>query len=145
MDTLALRMPFRQLSLPVALGGFRQGPCFLMAPVLVQTQDAWPGLWQKASLGQWVMAEQRPQERHPTAAKDTHEPPTRRPSWTRVANRGLTAVSAHERASTIPRRHNAHPVAWDVLKWGKCCMIVVRHWSTLAWQCMASLLGLVGA
>jgi hypothetical protein len=37
MDTLALRMSFRQLWLPVALGGFRQDPCFLMAPVLVQT------------------------------------------------------------------------------------------------------------
>jgi hypothetical protein len=56
---------------------------------------------QKASLGQWIMAEQRLQERHPTAAKDTHELPARRPSWTRVANRRLTAVSAHERASTI--------------------------------------------
>src|SRR5215216_4202353 len=57
----------------------------------------------------------------------------------------LTAVREHERASTMPRLHRANTVAWGLLNWGKCCMIVVCHWSTLAWQCMAFLLGTVGS
>src|SRR5262245_24175295 len=55
----------------------------------------------------------------------------------------LTAVSAHERASTIPRLHSAKTVAWGLLNWGKYCMIVVCHWSKLAWPGRASLRGVV--
>src|SRR5438132_4907868 len=61
-----------------------------------------------------------------------------------VANRWLTALKAHERASTIPKLHRAKTVAWGLLKWDRCCMIVVSHWSKPAWQNMASLLTVVG-
>ena len=62
-----------------------------------------------------------------------------------AATMALTAVREHERASTMPRLHRANTVAWGLLNWGKCCMIVVCPWSTLAWQCMAFLLGTVGS
>src|SRR5437870_5758469 len=60
------------------------------------------------------------------------------------ASRLLTAVRAHERASTIPKLHRANTVAWGLLRWDRCCMIVVSHWSKPAWQSMASLLVVVG-
>src|SRR5712691_10486047 len=60
-----------------------------------------------------------------------------------VANRWLTALRAHERASTIPKLHRANTVAWGLLKEDRCCMIVVSHWSKPAWQNMASLLAVV--
>src|SRR5881296_969388 len=57
----------------------------------------------------------------------------------------LTAVRAHERASTMPKLHRANTVAWGLLRWDRCCMIVVSHWSKPAWQNMASLLSVVGS
>src|SRR6266545_6191155 len=60
------------------------------------------------------------------------------------ASRLLTALRAHERASTIPKLHKANTVAWGLLRSGRCCMIVVSHWSKPAWQNMASLLSVVG-
>src|SRR5256885_15081839 len=61
------------------------------------------------------------------------------------ASRLLTALRAHERASTIPKLHRAKTVAWGLLKGDRCCMIVVSHWSKAAWQNMASLLAVVGS
>src|SRR5713101_3262411 len=61
-----------------------------------------------------------------------------------LASIWLTAVRAHERASTIPKLHRAKTVAWGLLTWDRCCMIVVSHWSKPAWQNMASLLTVVG-
>src|SRR5215475_2760677 len=60
------------------------------------------------------------------------------------ASRLLTALRAHERASTIPKLHKANTVAWGLLRWGRCCMIVVSHWAKPAWQNMASFLVVVG-
>src|SRR5713101_6848732 len=62
-----------------------------------------------------------------------------------LASSRLTAVRAHERASTIPKLHIANTVAWGLLKWDRWCMIVVSHWSKPAWQNMASLLAVVGS
>src|SRR2546425_2621101 len=59
------------------------------------------------------------------------------------ASRLLTALKAHERASTIPKLHRANTVACGLLKEDRCCMIVVSHWSKPAWQNMASLLAVV--
>src|SRR5215831_2317045 len=56
------------------------------------------------------------------------------------ASRLLTTLRAHERASPIPKLHQANTVAWGLLRRNKCCMIVVSHWSKPAWQNMASLL-----
>jgi hypothetical protein len=57
----------------------------------------------------------------------------------------LTAVRAHERASTIPKLHRANMVAWGVRRGERGCMIVPSHGSKLAWQTMASLLAGVGS
>jgi hypothetical protein len=35
------------------------------------------------------------------------------------AKTALTALTAQERASTIPTLHKANTVAWGLLKWGK--------------------------
>jgi hypothetical protein len=45
------------------------------------------------------------------------------------AKKTLMAVSAHERASTMPRLHRAKPVAWDLLRWSKWLMMVERQGS----------------
>src|SRR4029450_8852210 len=60
------------------------------------------------------------------------------------ASKWLTALSAHERVSTIPKLHRANTVAWGLLRGDRWCMIVVRHWSKPAWQNMAFLLMVVG-
>src|SRR6266436_393881 len=44
----------------------------------------------------------------------------------------------------MPKLHRAKTVAWGLLRSGRCCMIVVSHWSKPAWQNMASLLAVVG-
>src|SRR2546426_8538004 len=61
-----------------------------------------------------------------------------------LASIWLTAVSAHERASTIPKLHRANTMAWGLLKWGRCVVRVRSHWSKPAWQNIASLLAVVG-
>src|SRR5712691_4601736 len=61
-----------------------------------------------------------------------------------LASKYLTAVRAHERANAIPKLHKTNTVAWGLLRWGRCGMIVVSHWSKPAWQNMASLLAVVG-
>src|SRR2546425_8660137 len=43
----------------------------------------------------------------------------------------------------MPKLHRAKTVAWGLLRSGRCCMIVVSHWSKPAWQNMASLLAVV--
>src|SRR5437870_6954209 len=43
----------------------------------------------------------------------------------------------------MPKLHRANTVAWGLLRWDRCCMIVVSHWSKPAWQNMASLLAVV--
>src|SRR6266446_757147 len=45
----------------------------------------------------------------------------------------------------MPKLHRTNTVAWGLLKWERCCMIVVSHWSKPAWQNMASLLAVVGS
>src|SRR2546423_918576 len=61
-----------------------------------------------------------------------------------LANQGLTALRAHERASTMPKLHRAKTVAWGLRNWARGCLMVVRHGSTPAWQNMPSLLLGVG-
>jgi hypothetical protein len=56
------------------------------------------------------------------------------------AKKALTAVRAHERASTRPRLHRAKPVAWVWLRWGTWVMMVKRQGSNVSWQNMAFLL-----
>src|SRR5713101_1407098 len=45
----------------------------------------------------------------------------------------------------MPKLHRAKTVAWGLLRCDRWCMIVVSHWSKLAWQNMASLLSVVGS
>src|SRR4029450_10915721 len=61
-----------------------------------------------------------------------------------VARNALTAVSAQERASTMPRLHRAKTVACGLLKWGKCVWIMVVHSVTRGWQDIRILLGVMG-
>src|SRR5215813_6932089 len=61
-----------------------------------------------------------------------------------MARNALTAVSAQERARTIPRLHKASTVAWGLVKWGKWVWIVVVHSVTRGWQDIVFLLGCMG-
>src|SRR5712691_10629292 len=61
-----------------------------------------------------------------------------------MARNALTAVSAQERARTIPRLHRASTVAWGLVRWGKWVWIVVVHSVTRGWQDIRFLLGCMG-
>src|SRR5712664_3079932 len=61
-----------------------------------------------------------------------------------MARNALTAVSAQERARTIPRLHRASTVAWGLVKWGKWVWIVVVHSVTRGWQDIVFLLECMG-
>jgi hypothetical protein len=39
----------------------------------------------------------------------------------------LTALSAHDRAKTIPKLHKAKTLACGLLKWGMCVVTTVVH------------------
>src|SRR6266446_9277635 len=61
-----------------------------------------------------------------------------------MARNALTAVSAQERARTIPRLHKASTVACGLVKWGKWVWIVVVHSVTRGWQDIVFLLECMG-
>src|SRR6185312_11711361 len=53
----------------------------------------------------------------------------------------LTAVSAHDCASTMPTLHSASTRTWGRLSCGSACCSSSAHWYTCSWQDIAVLLG----
>ena len=54
--------------------------------------------------------------------------------WSQGAKQALTAVSAQDRARTLPRLPKTRTLTWGLLKWGKGVCIVVAHSVTRGWQ-----------
>jgi len=61
-----------------------------------------------------------------------------------VARNVLTAVSAQERANTIPKLHKAKTVTCGLVKWGRRVWMMLRHAVTRGWQDIGILLGGMG-
>src|SRR2546428_13244240 len=61
-----------------------------------------------------------------------------KPQVTVLALGSFGMVLAHARANTIPKLPRANTVTWGLLRWDRGCMRVVRPWSKLARQNMAS-------
>jgi len=61
-----------------------------------------------------------------------------------VASQTLPALSAQERAKTIPRLHKASTVAWGLRNSGNWVRMMVGHSSTRVWQDIVVLLVCLG-
>src|SRR5262249_16218611 len=61
-----------------------------------------------------------------------------------LASQTLTALSAQERANTIPRLHKASTTAWGLLNMGRWVWMIAVHSSTRVWQDMVVLLVSLG-